>query len=92
MSKWGSEVEIERRNRIRISIFAFAYEVKDNPLISDHDFDKLCLEIKPKIKTNYLLDDFFLNEFDPCTGSWIHNHPELAKIEELYYKYLDFKR
>jgi hypothetical protein len=80
-----SPIEIERRRRIRVSLFAYAYEVKDNPLVSDSYFDKLCLEIKPAVGTGKLkLDKFFKNVFEPHTGQWIHKHPELNKVAALY--------
>lgn len=85
---WGSEIEKQIRLRIRLSIAAYAYEKCDDSIISDAEFDKKCLEINPKIETgNKKLDDFFRSEFDPSTGQWIHKHPELHKIAELYKKY-----
>jgi len=78
----------EIRNRIRLSIYAYAYEIKNESLISDAEFDKMALEIDPTIGTsNEKLDDFFFEEFDPSTGQWIHKHPELEKIAKLYEKY-----
>lgn len=88
LTTWGSEVEKERRRRILLSIYAYAYEKCDDSLISDGEFDKMCLQVNPKLETdNKKLDDFFKNEFDPSTGQWIHKHPELHKIAELYRKY-----
>jgi hypothetical protein len=85
---WGSEVEKQIRLRIKLSIYAYAYEMADESLVPDHVFDKLCLEVKPEIVTgNKKLDNFFKKEFDPSTGQWIHKHPELNKITELYKKY-----
>ena len=34
-------VNQEIRNRIRLSVAAYAYEYKDDPIMSDDDFDKL---------------------------------------------------
>jgi len=42
---WGSEIEIERHKRIKLSVAAYAYEVHNNSIMSDADFDKLALEI-----------------------------------------------
>ena len=82
------EVSIQIRLRIKLSVYAYAYEVKDTSLIDDHEYDKLSLEVDPTIETgNKKLDDFFKKEFDPSTGQWIHKHPELDKIAELYCKY-----
>lgn len=85
---WGSVVEKEIRNRIQLCIYAYAYEKENDSVISDGEFDKLCLAIDPQLDTgNKKLDDFFKKEFDPSTGQWIHIHPELDKIAELYKKY-----
>jgi len=78
----------EIRNRIRLSIYAYAYEFKNESLISDAEFDEMAKAIEPDIMTsNEKLDKFFFEEFDPSTGQWIHKHPELEKIAKLYDKY-----
>lgn len=82
---WGSREERERRNRIQVAVFAYAYEFQSDSLVSDATFDAMCLEIDPSIKTGHkALDRFFVTKFHPDTGQWIHQHPELAKIAELY--------
>ena len=30
------------------------------------------------------MDKWFKNHFDPSTGQWIHKHPNLKRIDELY--------
>lgn len=80
-------VETERRNRIRLAVFAYAYEFENDPLISDGEYDELSKKININVKTgNDLLDKFFKKEFNEYTGSWIHKHPELDKIKKLYFK------
>lgn len=92
-SLWGSEEEIQRKLRIKVSIAAYAYEVLNDSIISDHEYDKLCREIKPEINTgNKELDIFFQQQFDPSTGYWIHQHPEKHKLDQLYYRYYYAKR
>lgn len=82
---WGSPVERERRNRIRISVAAYAYEFEDNPIMDDAEFDDLSNAINPGRSTGHpVLDRFFDREFNPCTGQWIHSHPELDGIKRLY--------
>jgi hypothetical protein len=77
--------EIQIWLRIRLSIAAYAYEFCDNSIMSDAQFDRMCDGIKPSIKTgNKLMDKFFKEKFDPSTGQWIHQHPELDKIKHLY--------
>lgn len=82
---WGSPVERERRNRIRLTVAAYAYEVESHSVITDAEFDDLSLEINPSTSTgNNVVDDFFRRKFNPCTGMWVHDHPELDGIKRLY--------
>ena len=96
---WGSPVEIERRNRIRLAIAAYAYEFDSNSIMSDAEFDELCRKIDPEVSTieqrnspeeirRYTkLDKFWRDEFSPITGQWIHKHPELKRVRQIYYHY-----
>jgi len=85
---WGSTVEKQIRLRIRLSVAAYAYEICNESIMTDHEFDKKCLEIDPSIETgNKKMDKFFKEEFDPSTGQWIHKHPELAGIINIYKKF-----
>ncbi|RVU03570.1 hypothetical protein EOE18_14705 [Novosphingobium umbonatum] len=78
-----SPEETEKRNRIRLSVFAYAYEVHDVSLISDADFDTLSLRIDPTVKTGHaVLDEFFATQFDPSTGMWVLQHPDQAGLEK----------
>lgn len=87
-SRWGSEVEQERRNRILVAVAAWAYEEHNSSFMSDASFDALALSIRPKMRTgNKALDAFFLREFDPCTGQWVHKHPDKAGLERLWRRY-----
>jgi hypothetical protein len=80
--------EIEVWRRIRLSIAAYAYEFCDNSIMSDAQFDEMCGLINPLIKTgNKVMDKFFKEKFNPSTGQWIHQHPELNKIKHLYETY-----
>ena len=78
----------EIRNRIVLSVAAYAYEFESDPIMSDHAFDELSKKINPSKKTgNHLMDTFFSKYFQPDTGMWIRNHPELKKVEYLYNTY-----
>jgi len=91
-SKWGSEAEKETRNRIKLSVYAYAYEMQSDSLISDGDFDKMCLDINPQLATgNEEIDKFFKEEFNPSTGQWIHKHPNLNRIAEIYKNFYEKK-
>lgn len=82
---WGTKIEIERRNRIRLSLAAYSYEVHSHSIMSDGEYDELSRQIDSTVKTrNKKIDNFFAILFEPDTGMWIHKHPELYKIKELY--------
>ena len=82
------EISRETRNRIRLSVFAYAYEFEDNPLVDDGAFDELCGQINLDMSTRRPdLDDYFRREFNPSTGMWIRVHPELDKIKHIYERY-----
>ena len=82
------EINQEIRNRIILSVAAYAYEYMDDPIMSDTDFDKLALKINPNEKTgNRKLDNFFKEHFMPDTGMWIHKHPEKEKLKYIYKEY-----
>ena len=72
----------EIRNRIRLSLAAYAYEYKDDPIMSDDEFDSLAKKINVDKSTgNRKLDNFFKKHFETDTGMWIRKHPELSKID-----------
>lgn len=82
------EYDKEIRNRIRLSVAAYAYEYLSESVMSDEEFDKLSLEIQPSKKTgNVKLDNFFRKHFEPATGMWIRKHPEKNKLKSIYERY-----
>lgn len=81
-------VELEVWRRIKLSIAAYSYEFCDDAIMSDAEFDKMCMEINPSIKTgNKIMDNFFEKSFDSSTGQWIHKHPQIDRIKHLYETY-----
>ncbi len=81
---WGSPGERETKRRIDAAVAAYAYEFEDRSLMSDHDFDELCLQIDPSVETGRpALDHFFKTQFDPFTGSWVHQHPDKAGLRRI---------
>lgn len=75
----------EVRNRIRVSVAAYAYEVAADPIMSDAEFDELALSIQPRVLTGApILDLFFLWDFEPHTGVWVHEHPGFDRLREIY--------
>ena len=78
----------EIKNRIKISVAAFAYEYLNSPIMSDAEFDSLSQQIDITKQTgNKTLDTFFEKYFTPDSGVWIHKHPEKNKLEYLYKEY-----
>ena len=81
-------ISTERRNRIRLSVAAYAYEIASSPTMTDAEFDKLARKIQPSVRTGFkLLDDFFAKEFTAHSGMWISKHPELQKIVSIYERF-----
>ena len=88
MTEWGTPKEIETKRRIKLSIWAYAYEFKDHSIVPDWQFDLESYQVSLAIETDRLdLDYWFRAHFQPCTGMWIHKHPELGRIKELYERY-----
>lgn len=84
MTSWGSPAEVERRRRIRIAVWAYAYEVLDVTLASDHRFDAECKLVDLSISTgNPRLDQWFGKAFAAHTGQWVHLHPDLKHLAAL---------
>lgn len=88
MTEWGTEREQEIRRRILVSVAAYAYEIANEPLMSDATFDYWAERVDRHRPTGHpLLDEFFIARFTPMTGMWIHEHPELAKVAATYERY-----
>lgn len=82
---WGSPVERERKRRINLALWAYAYEFQNDSLVDDATFDAESLKVDLTIDTgNAKLDAFFKEHFKPDTGMWITKHPELDRIAMLY--------
>lgn len=80
-----SRIEIERHRRIKLAIWAYAYEFENVSLVDDYTFDAECRKVNPSIATGKPhLDSFFQTEFHPDTGMWIYNHPEIDKVKRIY--------
>tara|TARA_R110000868_G_scaffold300126_1_gene560458 strand:+ start:1449 stop:1736 length:288 start_codon:yes stop_codon:yes gene_type:complete len=78
-------VEVERRNRIRLSVAAYAYELRDDSIMTDSEFDNLADMVNVQVVTgNEVMDDFFREHFEPYTGQWIHKHPHKNGLERIY--------
>lgn len=75
----------ETRRRIRVAVCAWAYEMHDDPLISDAEFDALARSVDLSKATGRPdLDKWFRENFDPSTGMWVGFHPEPEGLERVY--------
>lgn len=91
--RWGRAIEMETKRRIDLCVATYAYEIADNPIMPDHQWDRLAQFINPKLGTCHpIVDEFFAAEFSPMTGMWIHNHPDLAGIKRLYERRLSYQQ
>lgn len=78
-------IGLERRRRILISVAAYAYEFESDSIISDADFDDISRMIDvSRLTGRPNLDKFFRENFSPCTGMWVHRHPDKAGLMGLY--------
>ena len=81
--------ENEKRRRIRLALWAYAYEIRDHSLVSDQEFDTEARLVDLSVDTDRPdLDVWYRENFAPYTGSWIHKHPELSRIEKTYARML----
>lgn len=75
----------ETRLRIRVAVAAWAYEMHDDPIMSDAEFDQLARSIDTDRSTARSdLDAWFTANFSPDTGIWVRSHPEPAGLERIY--------
>ncbi len=74
----------EKRRRINICIWAWAYEKYATSFVTDIKWDEVALIIDVNKPTDRpIIDKFFKENFVPYTGQWIYKHPELPKIDGL---------
>lgn len=84
---WGTAEERERHRRIKLSVCAYAYERMNTSLISDHEYDRLCLEVDLSVSTGHAkLDAWWRENFDPSTGQWVSRHPNQPRLEQLVHQ------
>ena len=83
-----NKISEEIKRRIKVSVAAYAYEMNHDSIMTDEQFDSECKKVDVTITTgNDMMDKWFRQEFDPCTGQWIHKHPQLKRLDALYQQY-----
>ena len=74
----------EKQKRMKAALAACTYEMYNHSIMSDSEFDQLCMSIDTSVGTDRPdLDEWFRKEFDPCTGSWVHCHPDLPRLRQI---------
>jgi len=77
-------VNTETKNRIKVAVAAYAYEVLNQPIITDDEFDALAKKIDLSVNTRRPdLDKWFRENFSPSTGMWVLNHPDRRILDTL---------
>lgn len=85
---WGTPIETERHKRIRLTLWAYAYEMQSVSIVSDGVFDAVARSSQPLIETGRL-DQWWRENFTPDTGMWIRSHPEMHLVERMYHRYAE---
>ena len=78
------------KSRILIAVYAYAYEVHNQSIVPDCEYDEISKKVEEDIKVATLrpdLDKFYQENFSADTGMWVHKHPELSKIRWIYSRY-----
>ena len=76
------------RLRIKLSVAAYAYEYRNNSIMSDAEFDEMSYLVDTTIATgNRKLDNFFKKHFEPATGMWVRKHPDKRGLVNIYERY-----
>lgn len=74
--------------RKQLASVTFGIELRGVSIMLESDWDRIAARIEPRVGTgNLLIDDFFAGCFSPMTTSWIHRHPELDKVGQLFDRY-----
>lgn len=75
----------EIKRRINVAVWAYAYELENDSLVSDQRFDSECRLVDLSIDTGRPdMDAWFRANFDPCTGQWVHAHPDKNGLHRIY--------
>lgn len=86
--RYSAEADEQTRIRIRVALAALAYEGHNRPIMSDAEFDQLCLKVDVSIATRRPeLDAWFKKNFSPETGQWVWKHPERNVLDAILLRY-----
>lgn len=83
----------ETHRRIKLAVWAYAYEVVGTPAVPDAVFDAECARVDLSRSTGRPdLDLWWRQNFDPSTGMWVLGHPELDKVARLHMALTRYQR
>lgn len=78
-------VDEEKRKRIQVALWAYAYEIMNDPIVPDGVYDGVSHSIDTSISTgDEEMDNWFKENFVADTGQWIHIYPHLDKLKKKY--------
>lgn len=82
---WGNPVEIETHRRVMLTVAAYAYEIASTQIMTDAEYDAMSRAVDLSINTTRPdLDAWWRQNFDPSTGMWIRQHPEIDRVRAMY--------
>ena len=81
---YSDRINTETKNRIKLAVAAYAYEVLNDSILTDAEFDALAKAIDLSVNTRRPdLDKWFRANFSPSTGMWVLNHPDRRRLDTL---------
>lgn len=81
---YSDTINSETKNRIKLAVAAYAYEVLNLPIMTDSEFDDLAKKIDLTVNTRRPdLDKWFRGNFSPSTGMWVLNHPDRRILDTI---------
>ena len=74
----------QKKLRMLLSVWAFAYEIYDHSFVTDSEYDKQALLVDLSIATDREdLDSWFKDNYSPYTGQWVLGHPERERLNDI---------
>ena len=79
----------ETWRRDQLAAVTFGIELRGHSIMLESDWDCIAARIDRTMGTcRPVVDEFFAAEFSPMTTAWIHRHPELDRIGEIFDHYV----
>lgn len=82
----------QKRLRIQLAIWALAYERYNHSFVLDAYYDEMSLKVDLTIPTDRPdLDEWFIQNYSPDTGQWIHKHPDIDRLHILVQQLMQYE-